>query len=182
MGKALNRISMALAVVNYPTITESDFQWIQNIRKVHDKLFYGVIDPHFTLVFPTESIGLDSFLKHVKNVSSTFNSFVFISRCVTVGDPDFLDHAHVFMIPDEGFSEIVKLHDAFYRGILESELRLDLPFVPHIGLACDPDPIECKKLVDELNRQDFEIKGKIEKLDIIEYDGESAKTIEEIEL
>ncbi|MDR8394439.1 2'-5' RNA ligase family protein [Aliifodinibius sp. S!AR15-10] len=173
---------MALAVVNYPTLSESDFQWIQDIRKEHDNLFYGVVEPHFTLVFPTENIGLGSFTSHVKNVASKFNSFQFISRCVTVGDPDFWDHAHVFMIPDEGFSEVVKLHDAFYTGILESELRLDLPFVPHIGVASDPSPEKCKNIVDQVNQQDFEVKGIVEKLDIIEFDGESTKTIEQIVL
>jgi 2'-5' RNA ligase len=173
---------MALAVVNYPALSESDFQWIQGIRKEHDKLFYGVVDPHFTLVFPTENISLNSFTNHVKRVSSKFGSFPFISRCATVGDSDFWDHAHVFMIPDEGFSKIVKLHDAFYKGLLESELRLDLPFVPHIGIASDPGPERCKKIIDELNQQDFEIKGKVEKLDIIEFEGESTKTIEQIEL
>jgi len=173
---------MALAVVNYPTLSKSDFQWIQDVRKEHDKLFYGVVDPHFTLVFPTENIGLDSFINHIKNVSSKYKPFQFICRCVTVGDPDFLDHSHVFMIPDEGFSEIVKLHDAFYKGILESELRLDLPFVPHIGVASNPSSIMCKKIVDKLNQQDFEISGKVENLNIVEYDGESTKTIEQIKL
>ncbi len=173
---------MALAVVNYPTLSESDYQWIQDIRKKHDKLFYDVVDTHFTLVFPTENIDLGSFTNHIKSVSERFDSFSFICRCVTVGDPDFWNHAHVFMIPDEGFSEIVKLHDALYRGVLESELRLDLPFVPHIGIASAPSPETCKKIVDELNPQDFKIKGMVENLDIIEFDGESSKTIEQIEL
>lgn len=173
---------MALAVVNYPALSESDYRWIQSIRKEYDRLFYDVVDPHFTLVFPTENIDPDTLSSHVKSVSEGFEPFNFIVRCATVGDPEFMGHAHVFLIPDEGFSEVVKLHDAFYRGVLESELRLDLPFVPHIGIASDPSPEACKVLVDRLNRKDFEISGKVETLDIIEYDGESTKTIERIEL
>jgi 2'-5' RNA ligase len=74
------------------------------------------------------------------------------------------------------------LHDAFYSGVLEKELRLDLPFVPHIGVASYPGVNQCKKIVDELNQQDFEIEGKVENLDIIEFDGNSTKTIEQIAL
>jgi len=171
---------MAFAVLNYPTLSESDFQWIQDIRKVHDRLFYEIINPHIPFVFPTDSMPLDTFSSHIKKVSAEFHPFKFVVRCVTIGDPDFLDHAHAFMIPDEGFSEIVRLHDAFYRGPLKSELRLDLPFVPHIGIASDPSLKKCKSIVDELNQQNFEITGMVENLDIIEYGGKSTKTIEQI--
>ncbi len=173
---------MALAVVNFPSLSDSDFQWIQSIRKDHDELFYDVVNPHFTLVFSTEKLDTGSLIRHTESVIAKFGSFDFAARCATVGDPDFLDHAHVFLIPDEGFSDIVKLHDAFYTGPLRSELRLDLPFVPHIGIASKPEPEACKKLVDELNARDFEIRGRVEKIDVIAFDGESTETIERINL
>lgn len=31
---------MALAVVNYPTLSEDDFAWIQSVRREHDPLFF----------------------------------------------------------------------------------------------------------------------------------------------
>jgi hypothetical protein len=76
----------------------------------------------------------------IHSVSEKYEPYEFIIRCATVGDADFMDHAHLFLIPDEGFSKFVKLHDAFYRGLLEPKLRLDLPFVPHIGIASLPKP------------------------------------------
>jgi 2'-5' RNA ligase len=173
---------MEFAAVAYPSLSEKDFQWIQDIRKKHDKLFYNLIAPHFTLIFPTENVPLNQFIKHVKTISSKFSSFPFVCRCATIGDPDFLDHAHLFMIPDEGFSDIIKLHDAFYTGILESELRLDIPFIPHIGVASDSSPETCKRIADKINQQHFEIRGRIEKLDIIEFDGTSTNTLEQVEL
>jgi hypothetical protein len=56
---------MALAVINYPTISEKDFQWIQSIREKYDKLFYYVVKPHFTLVFPIENISLEPLFMHI---------------------------------------------------------------------------------------------------------------------
>ena len=75
---------MALAEVSYPTFSESDLQWIQEIRKMHDKLFYKVVDPHFTFIFPTENIDLGSFINHITSVSERFYLFPLICRCVTV--------------------------------------------------------------------------------------------------
>jgi len=173
---------MSLAVVNYPSLSKADFQWIQSIREKQDKLLFNVVDPHFTFVFPTEIIDLEILSHHIQNVSEQFEPFEFIARCVTVGDPAFLGNAHVFLIPDEGFSNIVKIHDAFYKGPLQSKLRLDLPFVPHIGIASDPSLEVCKKLVDELNAQDFEIRGRVKSFDIIEYDDRGTKTIQKIQL
>jgi 2'-5' RNA ligase len=173
---------MALAVVNYPTLSEKDFRWIQSVREKYDKLFFNVVAPHFTLVFPTENISFELLFTHIQKVAERFEPFEFTIRCATVGDPDFMEHAHLFLIPDEGFSKMVKLHDAFYRGPLEPELRLDLPFVPHIGIASLPKPEACKKLADELNAQNFEIRGKVEMLDIIRYDGITTETIRQIGL
>jgi len=173
---------MALAVVNYPTLSEKNLQWIQTIREKHDKLFYNVVNPHFTLVFPTGNISFELLFEHIQKVAEHFEPFEFVIRCATVGDADFMDHAHLFLIPDEGFSKIVKLHDAFYRGPLEPELRLDLPFIPHIGIASLPKPEDCKKLADDLNAQNFEIRGRVETLDIIRYDGLTTETVRQIGL
>ena len=71
---------MALVVVNYPTLTEKDFQWIQSVRKKYDKLFYDVVNPHFTLVFPIENISFESLAKHIQKVAENFEPFEFIIR------------------------------------------------------------------------------------------------------
>lgn len=46
-------------------------------------------------------------------------------RYALLGDPDFQDHAHAFLIPDEGFSDVVHLLDRLYSGPLADDLRLD---------------------------------------------------------
>ena len=180
--RTLEDQAVALCAVNYPTFGQDDYEWIQEVRRRHDVLFFDVVEPHYTLVFPTEEIGETELIAHVTSVASSFDPFDSVLRCSTVGDPDFVGHAHAFLIPDEGFSDIVRLHDALYTGLLESELRLDLPFVPHIGIASTPDVNECKAIVDRLNAQRFEIRARVEKLDVIGYDGNKTWTIEEIPL
>lgn len=164
---------MAFCVVNYPIFSTDDFNWIQSIRQRHDRLFFDVVAPHFTIVFPTEDLDESSLTEHLNQKVSEFKPFDCIFRCAILGDPSFMDYAHIFLIPDEGFSNLISLHDRLYTGILETELRLDLPYIPHIGIASLPSPKECKTVVDELNQQQFEIRARVDTLDIIGYDGKT---------
>lgn len=173
---------MALAVVNYPTLSEDDVAWIQAIRQKHDPLYFNVIDPHFTLIFPTDAVSERTLIDHVRRCIGESISFDVVFRCVILGDPDFQEHAHAFLVPDEGFSDVVRLHDRLYTGLLAGELRLDLPFIPHVGIANTPRPEQCKIIVDQLNAEEFEIRGRVEMLDVIGYDGERVWTIEQFSL
>lgn len=173
---------MALAVVNYLELNQEDLDWIQGIRRRHDELFFDVIAPHFPLVFPTDAIDQDELLQHVTESAVAFHPFEVVFRCAVLGDPDFMGHAHAFLTPDEGFSEIVRLHDRLYTGPLASELRLDLPFMPHVGIAGVADPHECKRIVDEINEDRFAIRSRVKRLDVIGYDGQKVWTVEKVPL
>ena len=85
-------------------------------------------------------------------------------------------------MPDEGHSDVLKLHDRLYEGPLTPHLGLDIPFIPHIGVANSLDPMVCKRLAGELNREGFEIGGSVDALEVASYDGESVTTIKKIEL
>jgi hypothetical protein len=63
------------------------------------------------------------------------------------------------------------LHDALYTGALESEMRLDIPFIPHMGIGNNQDEKVIQKLVDDVNANKVSIAGAIEELTIAEYDG-----------
>ena len=152
------------------------------MRKKHDRLYYGVVDPHVTLVFPLEGVAPTTLIEHVQNQAQSTVSFAVVFRCAILGDPDFMDHAHAFLVPDEGFSDIVRLHDRLYTGPLTDFLRLDLPFLPHLAVANTHQPRDCKAIVDVLNAENFEVRGRIEQLDVVEYDGETVQTIERFSL
>lgn len=169
---------MAFCVVNYPTLRSADFDWIQSIRQQHDHLFFDVVAPHFTLVFPTNEVEKSVLIEHITHKVTEFKAFDFVCRCAILGDPSFMDHAHVFLIPDEGFSDFIRLHDRLYTGILSPELRLDLPHIPHIGIASIPTLEEGKAIIDQLNQEKFEICGRVDAISVIEYDGQTTRDIE----
>ena len=57
---------MALAVINYPTLSDDDFDWIQSVRREHDRLYYDVVDPHVSLVFPLDGVEPSTLIGHVR--------------------------------------------------------------------------------------------------------------------
>jgi 2'-5' RNA ligase len=173
--------TMALAVVSYPSFSKNDLDWIQSVRRKHDKLYYDIINPHITIVFPTENVSKQNFIEHIREQTLSISPFEIVFRCAIIGDPNFQNHAHIFLIPDEGFSDIVLLHDRLYTGLLIDELRLDILFIPHMGIANKPTPEDCKPLIEKLNAEKFDIRGLVDTLDVINFDGESVWTIEKID-
>ncbi len=172
----------SLLAINYPTLVQPDLDWIQGIRQQYDELYFEVVAPHFTLVFPAFNQDETTFTEHVRRIARETPPFEFVLRCAVLGDDAFSDYTHVFLVPDEGYSQIVRLHDRLYTGILSEQLRLDIPFVPHIGIANSKDARACKRLVDEINAREFEIFGKVEHLDVIEYVENRVRTLERIPL
>jgi hypothetical protein len=68
----------------------------------------------------------------------------------------------------------------FITGILRPELRLEIPFLPHIGIATNPDLSACKTLADGVNQQEFCIRGQIDRLAIVRYAQNQVETICEV--
>jgi hypothetical protein len=114
----------------------------------------------------------------VREHSSGQLAIQFVCRCATVVPDAFSDNWFVFLVPDEGYSEIVKLHDRLYVGPLSRHLRLDLPFIPHIGVKTSKDRFACKQLADDLNKRGFALPGSLSKLTLCTFDGHKVSNTE----
>lgn len=172
----------AFLVLAVPRLSEKDASWIDDFRKEHDKLFYGIVDPHFTIVFPTFGIGLNDFVAEVKKQAIGFKSFKFRIRCALINNDRLSEYCHVFLSPDEGNSDIVKLHDQQYSGILRKTQRLDIDYYSHIVIGSYTDRNKCKELTDSINRQNIDIAGSIDSLDIIQYGNRKVEKKENVRL
>ncbi|GAB6262586.1 2'-5' RNA ligase family protein [Photobacterium sp. 53610] len=164
---------MALLVIAVPEISEQDYNKIQAYRAKHDGLFYTVVEPHFTLVFPVFDIATETFTQEVASIARGFIPFEFKIRCSTINKDAFNDYYHVFLVPDEGYSHLVKLHDRLYEGAFSENLRLDIDFIPHIGIGNSLNPKACQEMAGHWNRTDFCISGNISSLQVVEYDFDS---------
>jgi hypothetical protein len=168
---------MSLVVIAYPKLSTADFKWLQATRQQKDKFYYKVVRPHFTFVFPTNKLDADTLSQHVKNKIKNFNNIPFELTTAKGLKDDFSDFYHVFLLPSIGNDQISQLHDRLYSGDLRSELRLDLPYISHLGIGSSEDKSEMDNLAEELNRKNLSIKGKIEELTIAEYDGKKVSDL-----
>lgn len=161
---------MPLLVIAVPEFSDDDFDLIQSFRAENDALFYDVVEPHFTLVFPVFDASIDAFKQEVVEKSRGYLPFDIKIRCATINKDAFNDYYHTFLVPDEGFSNLIKLHDSLYSGLLENNLRLDIDFIPHIGVGNDENSKKCQDMVQFWNNQDFCISGRISKLQVVDFD------------
>jgi 2'-5' RNA ligase len=172
---------MNLHVVAYPELSESDNEWIQAYRKEYNSL-YHVIAPHFTLVFSLQDMTFDAFANEVRKQAKAFAPVHFCLRCAVVNKDAFSDNYDVFLVPDEGHGEIVRLHDKLYSGAFAAHHRMDISYIPHISIANSTDVHTMKTIADEWNKKDFAIKGIIAALDIINYENRIITTLERVAL
>lgn len=173
---------MAYLVVAYPKISQSDFDWIQTYREHNDPRYFSVVKPHFTIVFAVENVAQEILLEEVKKQLAGTKRFDFNLKVATINHDGFGNFYHEFLVPDKGYSDIVKLHDKLYSGILAKHLRLDLDFIPHIGIGNSNEAQISKHHVDEINTVGVNIPGTTDSLDIVEYKDDTVVTLETIPL
>lgn len=171
-----------LLLIAYPDLKKSDFEKIQNHRELFDKESHAMVPPHFTFVFPVSDMEAGEFAKEVKKQIGDTRSIRFAIRCAAVNRDILNDCYHTFLIPDKGYSQMVKLHDRLYSEKLKAHLRLDIDFTPHITIGTAVDASSCKKMADDWNEKDPEIRGTIKFADIVQHSAGQVITLERIKL
>ncbi len=63
--------------------------FVQSYRKDNDDLFFNIVNPHFTIVFPVFDISEEEFTGEVKNKSANSVKFDFVIRCATINKDAF---------------------------------------------------------------------------------------------
>ena len=61
-------------------------------------------------------------------------------------------------------------------------MRLEIDFIPHIGIGNSDDAYISKKRVDELNKREISIIGKVDCIDVIEFRDGVVAAVEKINL
>ena len=105
----LDETKEAFLVIAYPNFKKEDYRWINDFRSSHDMLFYKTVEPHFSLVFPTFKISEEDFIDEVEKRIKGILSFKFSIRCAMMNNDKLSEYYHVFLVPDEGNSNLIKI-------------------------------------------------------------------------
>ncbi len=168
-------------VLVYPDMSRTDYNWIQNIRRLHDRQF-SMVEPHFTVVFPTEKITEQELLWHIESVRIELQSFDFKLTRARMQENIHTKNYQVHLVADEPVPEIVILHDLLYTGVIAGELRKDISYVPHITIASSEDETAMESLANEINTKGLKITGTISDYTVCSFDGTNVADIEQIQL
>ncbi len=172
---------MPLLVLAYPELAPPDRAWIERIRAEHDPR-HAVVAAHFTIVFPITDLAPDALVDEVTRQAAACAPISFVLRSALPFKDVTGEGADVFLVPDEGFVALVRLHDRLYAGALAPRLRLDIPSLPHITVGRAADPRACKRLADALNARPFAIPGRIAALDVVMHDDQALHNIARLPL
>ena len=172
---------MPLLIVAYPTLPEPDICWIEAVRSAHDPL-HEIIRAHITLIFPVQALSAGRLIGHAQEIVRSAPQFQVVFRCANVVKDALSDQTGVFLISDEGTAALVKLHDRLYTGLLSSQRRLDVPYIPHITVGGSLDPLVCKTLADALNSQEFCLAGAVTEINVVRYESGRVDTITRLPL
>jgi len=175
------RTSRVLLVIAEPRLAAADRTWIETIRRRHDPN-HRVVPPHFTLVFHAAMRQEAAVAAHVRRIAARFRRFACRLRCALTYPDSLSGQTYVSLMPDEGFAALVRLHDRLYTGPLKRQLRLDIPFTPHVTLARFATPAPAKRLADRINARDFAVRADVGAIDLVAYDGAAVTPLARIAL
>lgn len=174
---------MTYLVLAYPHFAHADLAWIEAIRTAHDPQV-ALVAPHVTLLFPIaeDAVALNKMVAHVDALALTTSSIVLTLRCALVMPETGRPGAHLFLAPDEGMSDLVKLHDRLYSGSFASHLRLEFPFIPHLTVGAGNDPAALYQVAQELNNGAFALSASIDQLTVVRHAAGVVTTVGEAKL
>ncbi|RQP21679.1 2'-5' RNA ligase family protein [Piscinibacter terrae] len=170
-----------LYTLAFPVLSRDDTQWIEAFRREHDP-HCGLVDAHFTMVFGCSEVAEETYLAHLQALSRSSRAVRFTCRYAMLGADDEVERAYVFLVPDEGYSGLSRLHDELYKGPLAEHLRLDIPFVPHITIGASGDRMAAKRLCDDLNGRELSIAGTVSALTVAALEERRLRHLKTFEL
>ena len=155
-----------LYTLAYPRLAPTDAAFIDGFRRQHDSQ-HALVPAHFTLAFGCAEVDDAAYLAHVQQLARSAAPLDYVCRYAMLGTDPGGGRAYAYLVPDEGYSALSRLHDAAYQGVLAPYLHLHTPYVPHITLAAGLDARQMKRLCDELNASGLEVHGRVEALVVV---------------
>ena len=169
----------AIEVVAKPAFNKAELQWLTRLRETRA---HSPGQPWFTLVFPGSESSAKEIVDHIAATCALTPRIRFCLRSAMIV-PDFnMSWFHVFLVPDEGFGSIIRLHDRLHVGPLASCLRPETPYIPHLTVASTRELDLARRTKASLNAQDLAISGRIDEIEVNERHADGSRCVARVGL
>ncbi len=176
----INDDSALFAIVAFPSLEDSDRQWIEAIRAKHDSQS-ALIGAHFTLVFPA-MLSRRIVEAQAGRLARSIEPIRFVlRRAAVVADP-IGTGGHVFLLPEEGRDQITQLHERLHDGALHLHVRKDVSFTPHMTVAAHATSDPLHELAGEINAANRTVRGFISEIVLVEVEAGAIRPITHFQL
>lgn len=170
----------ALEVIAKPVFGRSEADWLAHLRETQA---YSRGSPEFTLVFPGSEFTAHDVVQHVEAVCALIPRIHFCLRSAIIVPDDLgTNWFHVFLVPDEGFGAVVRLHDRLHVGPLASCLRPEVPYIPHLTVASVNSLESARSIKAQLNALDLAISGRIDEVEVHQREAAAPRCIAKLAL
>lgn len=168
-----------------PIFKANAVNFVQNVRAEFPELKHNTIEIHVTLMFKMlEGLTVEQWNEHMANVLQGQKPIAMAFRCA-IPMPDLTrdktQRTHVLLVPDEGFSDVLKLHNALYTGKLAAKLLTDVPYIPQITIGYHEEADYCHQVVEFINSKGTII-GNLTTLILLQDSGDGWQEVAEYTL
>jgi len=150
-----------LYTLAFPDLDKGATDWLASLIALHDPDTAARVGAHFTIGFGVSGLSETIYSSHLQSVATATAPITFTCRRAVVGTDHEHDFGYVFLVPDEGNSDLYALHDAFYTNAMTEFRRLDIPFKPHITVAQVASVLDAANIASQINSTGCEISGHI---------------------
>lgn len=168
----------ALEVVAKPEFPRAELDWLVHLR--HTRA-HSDGAPSFTLVFPGAQSS-DEVIEQVKATCANTSRIRFCLRSAMIVPEGQMGLYHVFLVPDEGFGAIIRLHERLHAGPLACCLRPEAPYIPHVTVASTQEFATARRTMAMLNARDLAIAGRIDEIEVHERDTVASRCVAKVAL
>lgn len=156
----------ALEVVARPEFGKAELEWLTHLRHMRA---HSPGAPAFTLVFPGAH-SAQEVIKQVQETCAATARIRFCLRSAMIVPEAQMGLYHVFLVPDEGFGAIIRLHERLHTGPLACCLHPETPYIPHVTVASTKEFASARQTMALLNAKDLAISGRIDEVEVHERD------------
>jgi 2'-5' RNA ligase len=166
-------------IVARPLFGKAELEWLTRLRATHA---HTPGPPEFTLAFPGAAEVPEDVVGHVAAVGAATPRIHFVLRSAVIVPEAGAGTWHVFLVPEEGFGAIIRLHDRLHVGPLAGFLRPEQPYIPHLTVVTVGDFERARHTKAQLNARDLAVSGRIDEIELRRRDGDTVRRVAKVAL
>ncbi|NIA71400.1 2'-5' RNA ligase family protein [Pelagibius litoralis] len=168
-------------VLTYPKFEIHTTQVLDQFRAQNEPERAKLVAPHLTLMFGVKGVEPQEIVTLCRDVVEAMPQFqVTLDRFEM--DYDSIEKTHkIYLLCGKGREQVIALHEALYQAKYRSQLRLGIPYQPHMTVATNKDQ-SALKATKLSSLGELPIAGTIEKIDVVAVRSGKLRSLETVTL